>query len=48
MVLNLIFTKLNLKKRVKTAEQYQKEQISADIFEQTKRKYVEVVMRQLY
>jgi len=48
MILNLIFTKLNLKKRVKTTEQYKREQFSAEIFEQNKLRHVEMIMRQLY
>lgn len=48
MILNLIFTKFNLKKRARTTEQYQKEQLSAIIFEQDKLRTLEMVMRQLY
>lgn len=48
MILNLFFTKINIKIPVKTTEQYKREQLSIEVYENNKLRHADMVMRKLY
>ncbi|MGV3463678.1 MAG: hypothetical protein ACO1OT_00090 [Heyndrickxia sp.] len=48
MVLNVIFTKMNIKKKNKAIKEYKQMQHIADIMEQNKLKHNELMLRHYY